>query len=464
MVSAKPKIGLLLLYLKLYDEVTPERRREFAPFIEAVEDGFQAEGVEVLASPVCRLRSEFQEAVDSWEKEDVDLIVTLHLAYSPSLESADALSTTELPILMLDTTMDHDFGRDVDPSRIMYNHGIHGVQDLASVLNRRRKHFEIVAGHVSQSNVIRRAADIARAARAARVLRNTRALRVGPPFTGMGDFSVAEDTLRDVLGITVEQIDRQALAADVEAVSESEVEEEVALDRKRFTVACDGEVHRRAVRVGLGLRKRLLAGRYNAFSMNFLAFDSSAGPVNTVPFLEASKAMGRGLGYAGEGDVLTASLVGALASGFAKTTFTEIFCPDWKGQTLFLSHMGEMNPEVAAEKPRLLEKPFPYTDALNPAVLTASPAPGPAVLVNLIPGPGDSFHIIVSPVEVLEDTSNPKMQELLRGWVRPAAGLESFLEAYSRVGGTHHSALVLGDRVEALTAFASFAGILWHEI
>src|SRR5690606_33566174 len=105
------------------------------------------------------------------------------------------------------------------------------------------------------------------------------------------------------------------------------------------------DVHRRSVRSGLALRKCLADGNYTAFSMNFLEFQSADGPMDTVPFLEISKAMARGYGYAGEGDVLTASLMGALNKAFGKTTFTEIFCPDWEGDALFLSHMGEVNPE-----------------------------------------------------------------------------------------------------------------------
>ena len=62
-----------------------------------------------------------------------------------------------------------------------------------------------------------------------------------------------------------------------------------------------------------------------------------------MPFLEISRLMERGIGYAGEGDVLTAALVGALMKVYAETTFTEMFCPDWKGNSIMLSHMGEIN-------------------------------------------------------------------------------------------------------------------------
>jgi L-arabinose isomerase len=237
------------------------------------------------------------------------------------------------------------------------------------------------------------------------------------------------------------------------------VDEEVAGDRERFEVDLDDAVHRRSVRVGLGLRRYLEAGGYDAFSQNFLAFDSPEGPVNTVPFLEASKAMARGVGYAGEGDVLTAALVGALIRAFGRATFTEIFCPDWSGGSLFLSHMGEVNPTVAADTPALLEKDFPYTACENPAYLACAIAPGEAALVNLAPGPGESFRLIVAPVEVLADGTHPDMSALVRAWIRPKCDVAAFLERYSRLGGTHHSALVLAGSVEALAAFGRFTDL-----
>ncbi len=458
-VSCGPSIGLLPLYLALYDETHPSLRNEFDPFIDEIADRFRNWSIDVVRAETCRVDAEVRAAVRRFDEAGVDLIVTLHLAYSPSLEAAAALVSARQPILMLDTTMDPAFGQDVHPDRIMFNHGIHGVQDLASVLRRNGKPFEIVAGHVSESPVMDRAAGIARAAHAARLLRSTRALRVGKPFDGMGDFRVDETVLHDVLGISVDTVPPETLADWVERVDKSRIDEEVRRDRERFVVDAPDDVHRRSVRVGLGLRALLEDGEYSAFSMNFLAFDSAEGPVDTAPFLEASKAMGAGLGYGGEGDVLSAALVGALNRAFGRTMFTEIFCPDWADGALYLSHMGEINPEVAAEKPHLREVDFPWTGARNPAILTCAPAPGPAVLVNLAPGPGDTFAVIVAPVEVLGDASNPAMHERVRGWIRPACPVEQFLETYSRCGGTHHSALVLGDHAEAIVAFTRFAGL-----
>ena len=80
----------------------------------------------------------------------------------------------------------------------------------------------------------------------------------------------------------------------------------------------------------------------SAFTVNFREIRPENGLV-VMPFVEASKAMARGVGYAGEGDVLTASITGALMRGFPETAFVEIFCPDWKQDKLLISHMGEYN-------------------------------------------------------------------------------------------------------------------------
>jgi len=380
--------------------------------------------------------------------------------------------------------MDAAYGVDVRADRLMYNHGIHGVMDLASMLRRRGKAYEIAAGHYRDPSLLERVAGMVRTASAADAtpagldggsaivdstrsasagapMHDNRILRIGDAFTGMGDFAVEVELLRERLGIEVEQVGLEALDSAVGAVTETAVTAELALDHKRFDCELDEAVHRQSIRVGLGLRQLLDAGGYHGFSINFQEFDRTDRAADTMPFLEISKAMARGIGYAGEGDVLTAALVGALAREFGGVTFTEIFCPDWTGNSLFLSHMGEIGPAVAGDRPRICAKPAFDGKSATTAVLTCAVKPGPAVFVNLPPGPNDSFSLIVAPVEVLaeDDTLDPAMRDTVRAWVRPTCKVGDFLEAYSRAGGTHHSALVLGDCAEAVAAFGRMLGV-----
>ena len=456
-----PKAGLLPFYLKLYDDLMPACRDGFVGYVQRIKTELEARGLEIQTAPICRVADEFKAAVGQFEADGVDCIVTLHLAYSPSLEALDAFCATRLPLLILDTTMDAAFGVGVSPDRIMFNHGIHGVMDFASMLRRSGRAYEIVAGHDSDPRLLDRAADLARAAVAAKSLRGSRVVRVGHTFAGMGDFSVDDRVMADKLGIEVNQVGLEALDEAILTVTDEAVAQEVACDRERFSCELDVKAHERSVRVGLGLRRILEQGNYQAMSVNFQAFTRSDRPANTMPFFEISKAMGRGIGYGGEGDVLTGPLVGALSRAFGAVTFTEVFCPDWAGNTLFLSHMGEISPSVAGDKPRVIAKPFFMGGSLDPAVLTCAVKPGPAVFVNLAPGPNDSFTLIVVPLEVLAEggSIDPAMRDGVRIWVRPKGGVAPFLEAYSRAGGTHHSALVLGDHAEALAAFGRMIGV-----
>ncbi|MGC8861225.1 MAG: L-arabinose isomerase family protein [Armatimonadota bacterium] len=460
-MSVQPKIGLLGLYLELYDDAMPEVRPRIDAFLETIASELCARGLDVVDGPVCRVKNEFQQVIRSFEQAGADAIVTLHLAYSPSLESAEAFAQTRLPVIVLDTTPSFEYGPSTDPEELMYNHGIHGVQDLCNLLIRLRKRFWIEAGHWKESDVLDRIAGAARSAHLATSMRRSRVGRIGEPFAGMGDFAVDQSQLASI-GIEIASCDPARLADLMPAADSAEVESELAADCERFAGdALRSEAHVRSVRVGLAVRRWIQDESLSAFSMNFLAFTKASG-VPVVPFLEASKAMARGIGYAGEGDVLTAALVGALASVYPDTTFTEMFCPDWRLDRIYLSHMGEMNVNLADAKPTLKEMPFPWTDAEDPVVAVGRFRAGKAVLVDLAPGPGDLFTLIAAPVSMSEVTGPDNMEGSIHGWFAPDMPIADFLADYSAVGGTHHAALVYGDVAPEIVRFGEMMG--WRTV
>jgi L-arabinose isomerase len=143
----KPKIGLLPLYLALYDSSAPKLRRQMEAFVSKIALEFKKRDTDVVKGPIACVAREFKSDVALFEKKEVDAIVTLHLTYSPSLESAGVLAQTRLPVLVLDTTPDYDFKPGQSTDRLMSNHGIHGVQDLCNLLKRNNQEFQIEAGH-----------------------------------------------------------------------------------------------------------------------------------------------------------------------------------------------------------------------------------------------------------------------------------------------------------------------------
>jgi len=451
-----PKIGLLPLYIALYDTAVPEARKDVEAFYAKIAEALHKHGLEVATAPTCRLAPEFAAAVKGFEEAGVDAIVTLHLAYSPSEESAAVLAGTPLPLIILDTTPTYRFGADVDPAEIMGNHGIHGVQDMCNLLIRNGKAFQIEAGHWEKSDVLDRVAGWAKAAQVAGALRHARVGLVGEPFKGMGDFAVPRDVLQTTLGIETVPLDPKVLQSLLPAEDDLAVEQEMAGDLKAFIVEdLDEEVHRRSVRAGLAIRRWIEAEKLTALTVNFLDVDTAGLP--TMPFLEISKAMARGIGYGGEGDVLTAALVGALAVVYPQTSFTEMFCPDWEGGSVFMSHMGEMNLNLTDGKPLLTNKDFPWSSAGQPAVAAGRFKGGDAVLVNLAPGPDWTYTLVICPGEMLS-IKQDRMKDTIRGWFKPVLPLDDFLAAYSSLGGTHHSAIVYGEVAEEIVRFGELMG------
>ena len=150
----KIKIGFMPLYIKLYDDIGLSVRSRLDDFYEKLSQEFENAGFEVVRNSFCRIKPEFEECVAKFESEKCDCIVTWHAAYSPSLESIDALAGTDLPIVVLDTTETYDFYHSNDPDAINLNHGIHGVMDMTNMLLRRGKAYAIAAGHYPQSDVI----------------------------------------------------------------------------------------------------------------------------------------------------------------------------------------------------------------------------------------------------------------------------------------------------------------------
>jgi L-arabinose isomerase len=453
-----PKIGLLPLYIKLYDDSVPEARERVDAFCDTIARSLAQKSVEVITVPVCRVKAEFEAAIAKFEQENCDAIVTLHLAYSPSLESSGALAATKLPIIVLDTTPTYSYGAAQDPVELMFNHGIHGVQDMCNVLIRNGKDFQIEAGHWEKSDVLERVITWAKAAQIATQMRTAKVGIIGSPFKGMGDFAVPVETLHQKIGVEVVSADPSVLSSLVPGADEACVREEMAADRVAFDL---GEVveekHTETTRACIAVRRWVENEKLTAFTMNFLELGKSSG-LPTVPFMTASKGMANGIGYGGEGDVLTAALVGALASVYPDTTFTEMFCPDWEGKSIFLCHMAEMNINLAVGKPRLREMDFPFTDAENPIIAVGRFKPGEGVLVNLAPGPDDTFSLIVAPVEMLSVKGKDSMANLIHGWFRAEIPVQQFLEEYSRAGGTHHLAFVYGDVVEDLIRFGEIMG------
>ncbi len=452
------KVGLLPLYLKLYDDTSPDAGLACAEFLEIIAKKLLEKGLEIVRCPICRISKEFEGAVELFKKEDVDAVITLHLAYSPSLESSESLKSLGVPVIVLDTTVDYDFSFNQSPDRIMYNHGIHGVQDMCNLLLRNNVDYYVCAGHYMYSNVLDRVYRLAKAAAMSKKLKTCNIGIIGKPFPSMGDFGIGFDVIKDTVGPDVTEFDFNDYSRYEKMITKEEIDEEFEINMSMFKIEnIDETFHKKSLIPNLVVRKWVQEKNLDGFTVNFLDIKKGNGFVS-MPFLEAGKQMAIGKGYAGEGDVLTAGLVASLMAGYKDVSFVEMFCPDWKNNAMFISHMGEMNVNLTTQKPLLIEKPFPYTDAENPVCACGRFKAGKAVTVDLAPIAQGKYNLILSKVNMIEPIDEDNFKNAVRGWFIPEKPLSRFMEDYSASGGTHHLALVYTDSYDIIEIFGKMAG------
>ena len=457
-VQKQLTVGLVPLYIALYERAVPFRRPQMEAFYETVAQALESRGYRVLRAPICHVKSEFKAAISGFEAEGAQCLVTLHLAYSPSLESIDALASSKLPIVVFDTTLVHDFSPMQDPDEIGQCHGIHGVMDMCNLLKRRGKAYAIAAGHLTESPVLERVDQFIRAGIAASSFAGMKAANFGGSFDGMGDFAVTDSEMMQRFGVEVLYPSVEEITAAAASITDEEIAAEMAVDYQlgKAVKPIDEALHARSTRACLAVRRWMAENGVGAYTANFLNISDSG--LSTMPFMEAGKAMARGVGYAGEGDILTASFCGALLQGFADTSFVEIFCPDWKGGRVMLSHMGEMNFACGDRPLELTEMNFIYGTAENPIVGFTCLRGGEAVFANLF-NDGSGYRLLLSPVTMDAAPADDRFTCKMRGWLKPAMPVEQFLEGISRAGATHHSVLVYDTTVEALEFFGQLLGL-----
>jgi L-arabinose isomerase len=446
-------VGLVPLYLKLYDQIDPGLRGSLTPVIDSVRDALASVG-EVVESGIITQPREVPDLVRRLADRKVDAVFTVHLAYSPSLLVADALRRLGRPVVLVSTSLSRSFS-EMSEGFLLQNHGIHGVMDLASVLQSMGVECAVVAGHHGDPRLKEQIARKARLLAAAGAFRGQRIAATGGAFPLMGDFAVSFRMLQRRYGIRVAALSERAVMDRAAGITEERCKAVLRMDREAYAVEESlADVHAESVRSYIALSDILTAGAMSAYTMNYLDFRSSP-----APFYAACRLMADGWGYAGEGDVLTASLGRPLNILAGKAMFSEIFCPDWDSGRLIMSHMGECDPRFALPGARgTLAARKALGSAFTSLYYRFPFAPGPLTFASFAKTREGGLRLAVGVMDAVEQPGFdcfPAPHFV----VKPRAPLADFLPAYSAVGAGHHLYLAAGEHASLLREWAAMAGI-----
>ncbi len=439
----KPKIGLLGLTLNLYRKKLPE----YLSGMKKLSHNLSARLshlAEVKSWPLAWSQNTAGQALNFFHKEKVDGVVIVFLSYATSLSVLPVLKVLRKPLLLWNTQKARTVSRDFSSKDLMENHGIHGVQDLASVLLREGISFHLITGHWQEEKTLARIQQWCLAASASSKMSQTRIGRVGGRFKEMGDFALPDTLLTKWMGAKVVDLDSSFLRIKGKDISPGDNfwEEENYVGKEKISA----EIKNHSLAASYLLQRKMEEENLSGIAINFAGLREN----QIMPFFGICQLLAAGYGYGGEGDIFSATVVflSQIISG-RQATFTEMFTADFSRRRILMNHMGEAN--LNLRRPDLPVKLTVNHMKLGNNVPTIVPVftlkPGVATLVNLT-GTGSGLRLITSRVKILK--SSPLKLDSPHFFLQPEKPVCDFLSSYSLAGGSHHLAVAYGDWQESI--------------
>jgi L-arabinose isomerase len=457
---AKPRIGLLGIMQGLYDAMLPgidERQGAYARELAAA----LGDVADVVVAPPVKDRPDAERAMRALEDSGLDGLLVVMLTYGPAMRVARLLAETRLPVCLANVQPVPAVTAAWDMADLTYNQGIHGAQDTANAMVRAGRPFHVITDDWRADSFV---AAVGRWARAAAAVVRWRSARVGVfgyAMNGMGDIQVDVHTLVRELGPQVLALAPGDLVRAAADAADADVAAVLAAEDAQFDIdpRLSREEREDHVRMQLGIRAVLAAHGCDAYSTHFDAI-AEDGRFARLPLAAASSLMAEGVGYAAEGDALTAALMCAARTQFGDTQFTEMYAMDFPTDSILMSHMGEGNWRLArTDRPvRLIKRPLGIGGLDDPPTFLFQYQPGPVTLATLVALGGSRFRLVVAEGEILDTDELPQL-EMPYGNFRPARGVRDCMNAWLRAGGPHHQVLNPGHLAGDWEVFCELSGI-----
>ena len=399
------------------------------------------------------------------DAECVGVITWMH-TFSPAKMWIAGLSSLQKPLLHLHTQFNRDIPFDtIDMDFMNLNQSAHGDREYGFIGSRMKVARKVVAGHYEDEEVRRRIGWWMRTAVAWDASRRLKVARFGDNMRNVAVTEGDKVEAQIKFGWAIDGYGVGDLADRVAKVTDEEVARALSQYEELYDIAPSvrgdaarwGAVAGQA-RIEIALRGFLDEGGYGAFTTTFEDLHG----IEQLPGLAAQRLMGSGYGFAGEGDWKTAAFVRVMKvmAGFEGTSFMEDYTYHWEpGNEMILgSHMLEVCPTIAGDKPKIEVHPLSIGGKADPARLTFNGHAGKAVCATIV-DLGTRFRMIVSEVEAVEPThAMPKLPVARVLW-KPQPSMREATEGWIYAGGAHHTVFSYRVTSEQLIDFAEMAGI-----
>lgn len=413
---------------------------------------------EVEAKPVVRNSAEALEicAAASTDSACIGVIMWMH-TFSPAKMWISALKALRKPMLHLHTQYNERLPYEsIDMDFMNLNQSAHGDREFGFICTRLGIKREVVAGYYKHADVIEK---IRRFAQVAAAVDLGRGMRVAMFGSNMRDVAVTDaDRVECEIkyGWNVNYYGIGDLCDMISEVTEAEIDAKMAEYAEKYAMNTDNTAAvREQAKYEVALEKFLARENISAFTDTFQDLHG----LEQLPGLAAQNIMAKGYGFGPEGDCKTAALaavLGKLADGREGATgFLEDYTYDLPegGEAELASHMLEVSPVFAAEKPAIEVHPLGIGGKADPARLVFEGVTGEGIAVSLI-DLGDRFRLVCAEITLVKQpAAMPKLPVARVMWkLKPDFATGSAAWIYA--GGAHHAVVSTALTVDDIRLYA----------
>jgi L-arabinose isomerase len=392
----------------------------------------------------------------------IGLVLWMH-TFSPAKMWIAGLNALAKPFLHLHTQFNRELPwSSIDMDFMNLNQAAHGDREFGFITARLKLPRKVVVGYWQDPATV---SEVAAWTRAAAGWYESKHLKVARFGDNMREVAVTEGnkvSAEAQLGYSVNGYGVGDLVERMNQVSDAEVDRLVEEYREAYSITAEHDrpdALKVAAKIELGLRGFLVEGGFGAFTDTFQDLHG----LGQLPGIATQRLMADGYGFGGEGDWKTAALVRimkVMAHGMeGGTSFMEDYTYDFSGTPKVLgSHMLEICPTIAADKPSLQVHPLGIGGKADPVRLVFTAPSGPAIVASMV-DMGDKFRLIVNEVDVIQpDEPLPKLPVARAVWV-PKPNLKVAAAAWIYAGGAHHTGFSQALTLEHMEDFAEIAGV-----
>jgi len=462
----KTRIGLVSGGLGAYWPQFPDLLPQLQESARYVTERFQSLDAEVIDAGFVSDPREANVAAEKLRIADCDIIVMFLATYLTSSMVLPVAQRSGTPVLVLDLqpteAMDH---ASFDTGKWLAYCGQCPVPEVANVFRRAGIEFRSVSGYLRQDSAWQRIDRWVHAAGVRARLRTARHGLMGHLYPGMLDVSTDLTTVSTTFGSHMEVLEFDDLRERVNAVTDTEVTERIALAKELFSL--DESVNQEdlawGAKVSVGL-DRLVAD----FDLDSVAYyhRGLAGEqherLGAGMILGSSILTARGIPMAGEYELRTSIAMLASQAIGAGGSFTEIQALNFFDAVVEMGHDGPAHLAVSARDPLLRGLGVYHGKRGWGVSVEFDVQQGPVTTFGIGQDPDGKYVFVTSEGEVVPGPLLAIGNTTSRVDFGGDPGV--WVDEWSQTGIGHHWALCVGHRAGDIAAAASLLGVRYRHV